>query len=333
MTSTLDAPLLDLADVDVRLGRGHRARSILHDVRLSIRPGEIVGIIGETGSGKTTLARTIVGLAEPERGHVRIAGRETTGLSARQRRDFRREGAVQFVFQDPLRSMDPSRTVAQSIAEGLRATTGPAAVGADGLDAAIDEALEQVGLDRSLRNRRPGEISGGQRQRVAIARALACKPSLLICDEPVSALDASNRNKILRLLGTLRDELNIAIIVIAHDLQSLAGIADRVVVLYRGHVVEDGPIHEVFARPRHPYTGLLLASAPTTGERPLDPARLRVVSDVASTPDGCVFAARCRFATDECQQRPQLRPITTDNPWQVACHHDESWWAEARRTR
>lgn len=319
--------LLEVGGVDVRLGHGRQARPILSDVALDVRPGEIVGVIGETGSGKTTLARTILGLVSPTNGSIRISGRETTTLSRRQRRKFRRDGVVQFVFQDPLRSLDPARTVAQSIAEGLATTTGRARVTKGELDRTIDSVLDLVGLPVSLRDRHPAEISGGQRQRVAIARAIACQPELLICDEPVSALDASNRNKILRLLASLRDRLGVAIVVIAHDLGSLAGIADRVIVLYRGHVVEDGPIHSVFGRPRHPYTGLLLASAPTTGERPLDPARLRAVRNVDTTAGGCVFAHRCAFATKQCRIEPALRTIFTQ--WRVACHHEQTWWSAA----
>lgn len=320
--------LLEVSGVDVRLGHGRHARPILSDVALDVRPGEIVGVIGETGSGKTTLARTVLGLIAPTNGSIRIGGRETTALSRRQRRRFRRDGVVQFVFQDPLRSLDPARSIAKSIAEGLAVNTRRAHLTKDELDRTIDSVLALVGLPVSLRERRPAEISGGQRQRVAIARAIACQPELLICDEPVSALDASNRNKILRLLATLRDQLGIAIVVIAHDLGSLAGIADRVIVLYRGHIVEDGPIHSVFTRARHPYTGLLLASAPTTGERPLDPARLRAVRNADVAADGCVFAHRCAFATTQCRIKPTLQTVSTQ--WRVACHHEQTWWNAAR---
>ena len=195
-------------------------------------------------------------------------GAEISGLRRAARRRERRSGHVQLVFQDPLRSLDPDLTVAEIVGEGLRIRGG--------LDEAEIErraagALAKVGLDAALLHRTPGQISGGQRQRVSIARALAVDPELLLCDEPVSALDASNRNYILRLLGDLRDDLGLPIVIISHDLSSLAGIADRVVVLYRGRIVEDGPVAQVFTAPRHPYTALLMASAPsvsTTGRSP-----------------------------------------------------------------
>ena len=177
------------------------------------------------------------------------------------------------------------------------------------------DALAKVGLTAALRHRQPGQISGGQRQRVSIARALAADPKLLLCDEPVSALDASNRNYILRLLGGLRDSLGLPIVIISHDLSSLAGIADRVVVLYRGRIVEDGPVDQVFTRPRHPYTALLMASAPRVETHAGDPGgalsvhQLRRTTADPAAPAGqgaCVFAARCPFAIDACAVQPAL---------------------------
>src|ERR1700736_2115973 len=179
--------------------------------------------------------------------------------------------------------------------------------------ARVEDALAKVGLDATLLSRTPGQISGGQRQRVAIARALATDPELLLCDEPVSALDASNRNYILRLLGDLRDRLGLPIVIISHDLSSLAGIADRVVVLYRGRIVEDGPVGQVFTRPRHPYTALLMASAPSVRhDRELSVRQLRRTTADPEPPAGarsCVFAARCPFAIDACAVQPPLEPV------------------------
>jgi oligopeptide/dipeptide ABC transporter ATP-binding protein len=317
----MTAALLQLDGVDVDLGHRRKPVRILSGVDLEVRPGEIVGVIGETGSGKTTLARTIVGLIPPVSGEIRLDGARTAAGSARERRALRRTGRVQFVFQDPLRSLDPDLTVRELVAEGLRIRGG---LTGDEVDQRVVAALGRVGLDGALLDQRPGQISGGQRQRVSIARALVMDPELLICDEPVSALDASNRNHVLRLLDDLRTSLGIAIIVISHDLSSLAGIADRVVVLYRGRIVETGPISEVFAAPRHPYTALLVASAPTLGvQRRLAVRDLRPAS-VAVVPDGaCVFAGRCRFGTDVCAVQPPTTAV--EDGWTAACHHKDTW--------
>ncbi|MGD0558943.1 MAG: ABC transporter ATP-binding protein, partial [Streptosporangiaceae bacterium] len=310
---------------DVVLGRGWRAAAILSGVSLRVWPGEIVGLVGETGSGKTTLARTVVGLIKPKRGRVVFDGKDISALRGRGRRAARRAGGVQFVFQDPLRSLDPDMTVAQIVGEGLEIRGG---LSQSEIRDRVTAALEKVGLDVSLLPRTPGHLSGGQRQRVSIARALATDPRLLICDEPVSALDASNRNYVLRLLGQLRDSLGLPILIISHDLSSLAGIADRVAVLYRGRIVEEGPIGEVFASPRHPYTALLMASAPSVRHtRELTAPQLRRTAADPPPPAGhaaCVFAARCPFATGVCAAQPELVPLTAGRR-SVACHRHEEW--------
>ena len=248
--------LLAVKGLNVTLGRGHR---ILHDVELNVAAGEILGLIGETGSGKTTLARTVLGLTAPVSGTVRLNGVELTSLRGGKLRAFRRAGHIQYVFQDPLRSLDPDLRVADIVGEGLAIAGVPAADRAT----RVRSALERVGLDAALADRSPGQISGGQRQRVAIARAIVVEPRLLICDEPVSALDVSNRNHILQLLADLRDQLGVGIVVISHDLGSLAAITDRIAVLYQGHIVEEGPARAIFTAPQHPYTQLLIASVPT----------------------------------------------------------------------
>ncbi|WP_018502864.1 ABC transporter ATP-binding protein [Parafrankia discariae] len=327
------AELLRVEDLGLsfpRPGGGRRVR-VLDDVDLSVRAGEIVGVIGETGSGKTTLARAIAGLGSPDAGRVLLDGQDISRLRGRARREFRRGGALQFVFQDPLRALDPDLTVGASIAEGLVVTgTGTRASRTE----QVSDALRQVGLDPAVADRLPAQISGGQRQRASIARAIIGRPRLLLCDEPVSALDASNRNHILRLLDGLRRQLEVGIVLISHDLSSLAGIADRVVVLYRGRVVEDGPIADVFSRPRHPYTALLIASAPSIRRQErIDPASLRPTGDRDGTgaarrsAGGCVFAHRCRFATEACAETPprQAVPGRAAGDWTAACHHVETW--------
>jgi len=336
--ATGTAPLLAIAGVDVVLGRGWRANQVLSGVDLDIWPGQIVGLVGETGSGKTTLARTIVGLVKPRAGRVVFDGTDISGLRGAARKRERRSGHVQLVFQDPLRSLDPDLTVAEIVGEGLRIRGG---LDAGQIRDRVTGALAKVGLDATLLERAPGQISGGQRQRVSIARALAAGPLLLLCDEPVSALDASNRNYILRLLADLRDSLHLPIVIISHDLSSLAGIADRVVVLYRGRIVEDGPVSRVFSAPRHPYTALLMASAPSVGDQGgqrLSVRQLRRTSADPPSPDGegaCVFAARCPFAAAVCARQPPLT-LTTVPPgkgavttpadrWTAACHRHREW--------
>jgi oligopeptide/dipeptide ABC transporter ATP-binding protein len=324
------APLLDVAGVDVVLGRGWRASQVLSDVDFRVWPGEIVGLVGETGSGKTTLARTVTGLVRPRAGTVTFDGTEVSRLRGAARRRERRTGHMQLVFQDPLRSLDPDLTVGDIVGEGLKVRGG---LSAAEIDERVASALAQVGLDPALRGRQPGQVSGGQRQRVSIARALATGPRLLLCDEPVSALDASNRNYILRLLAELRDTLGLPIVIISHDLSSLAGIADRVVVLYRGRIVEDGPVDRVFTQPRHPYTALLMASAPSVQhDRELSVHQLRRTTADAPPPAGeppggagaCVFAARCPFAADACAAQPPLTPASLSS-WWAACHRQAEW--------
>jgi oligopeptide/dipeptide ABC transporter ATP-binding protein len=328
-------PLLAVESVDVTLGRGWRANQVLFGVDLGIWPGEIVGLVGETGSGKTTLARTVVGLVDPARGRIVFEGRPISALRRRARRAEWRRGHVQLVFQDPLRSLDPDLTVAQIVAEGLKIRGD---TDRDEIGRRVTSALDQVGLDATALERTPGQISGGQRQRVSIARALVVDPRLLICDEPVSALDASSRNHVLRLLRELRDALGLPIVIISHDLSSLAGIADRVVVLYRGRIVEDGPIDRVFATPRHPYTALLMASAPSIKQhsvrpdRPFSPDQLRRAGPGPGPQDGpgaCVFASRCPFAAEVCAAQPPLTAV--GERWSTACHRHEEWAGLATR--
>jgi ABC-type glutathione transport system ATPase component len=252
------ATLLRVDDLWVSLG----GRDVLRGVSLRVAPGEIVGVIGETGSGKTTLARTILGLTAAAAGSIDLDGQELTKLGhGRRRRAFRRAGQVQLVFQDPLRSLDPALRIRESVTEGL-AVRGR--LDATARQAEAERALELVGLPPELLERVPGDISGGQRQRVAIARALVTHPRLIVLDEPVSALDASSRGAVLSMLRRLRDELGLGLVIISHDLTSMLGVVDRVVVLYEGAVVEEGPTEQVLADPREEYTRLLIAAAPAS---------------------------------------------------------------------
>jgi ABC-type glutathione transport system ATPase component len=240
--------LLEVSGLRVRFGD----REVLHGVDLAVAPGEVVGVIGETGSGKTTLARAIAGLVRPSGGTIRFDSRELP--HGRALRAFRRAGHLQLVFQDPLRSLDPAMRVRDIVTEGL-AIRGRVEPGL------AEEAMRQVELDPELLGRVPRDLSGGQRQRVSIARALITRPRLLLLDEPVSALDAGTRGAVLSMLGSLRGP---ARVIVSHDLTSLAGVAERVVVLYDGEVVEQGPTARVLREPEHEYTRLLIAAAPAS---------------------------------------------------------------------
>jgi ABC-type glutathione transport system ATPase component len=252
--------LLEIDGVDVSYGHGRSERRVLKQASLDLAPGEALGLIGETGSGKTTLARTVLGLTRVTAGAVRFEGAEISRLRGRALRAFRRSGRVQYVFQDPLLSLDPDLPVHDSIAETIvvRGSATRAAI-----DEAVEAALAAVGLPGDLLTRLPGQLSGGQRQRVAIARALVAEPRLLLLDEPVSALDAANRIQVLDLLRALGRQRGIAQLFISHDLGSVAGVTDRIAVLYRGEIVESGTTRDVITRPQHPYTRLLVGSATT----------------------------------------------------------------------
>lgn len=261
-------PLLDVRNLDVSYGRGAKRRQILDGVSFRIAPGEALGLIGETGSGKSTVARAILGLVETDGGEILVEDHDLTTLSRTQWREFRREGIVQYVFQDPLRSLDPERTIAQSLAEPLEIA---GALGRDVIRERVAASLATVALDADILPRFPGEISGGQRQRVAVARALITNPRLIILDEPVSALDSANRVNVIEILAALRDS-GATLLFISHDLGSVAGVTDRLIVLYRGQVVEEGPTAEVLRRPEHPYSRLLVGSAPTLRRGAVDRA-------------------------------------------------------------
>ncbi|MFD0263041.1 ABC transporter ATP-binding protein [Kitasatospora indigofera] len=322
-------PLLRISGLSVAYGRrpGRAAERVLDDVSLDARAGEILGVIGETGSGKTTLARAVVGLAPVVEGRITVDGEEVTGLRGRPLRELRRSGRIQYMFQDPLRSLDPDLTVGEIVGEPLTVGTGTERGERAGR---VREALELVGLPAEFAERTPGRLSGGQRQRVSLARSVVTRPRLLLADEPVSALDASNRNHVLLLLDELRRSLGLAVVIISHDLSSLAGIADRIAVLYRGRLVEQGPAEDVLTSPLHPYTALLTASAPSVRrEHRITPAQLRPRDPrpewtLQPPADACVFAHRCPFAGEDCRQAPAAAahggPART-----VACHRAADW--------
>ncbi|GAA0496426.1 ABC transporter ATP-binding protein [Streptomyces sp. NPDC046215] len=252
-----DAVLLEATGLRREFGHGKRAVTAVDGISLTVRAGETVGIVGESGSGKTTLGRMLVRLLEPTGGALRYRGRDIGALNDRALRPFRSE--LQMVFQDPVSSLNPRRSIGESIADPLRAA---GKLGDAQIAARVRELLERVGLDPGAYHRYPHEFSGGQRQRVGIARALAPEPRLIVCDEPVSALDVTTQAQVVRLLGELQRDLGLALVFIAHDLAVVRQVSDRLVVMRGGRIVEEGDADTVYERPAHPYTQGLLAAVP-----------------------------------------------------------------------
>ena len=256
--------LLHVNDLRVEYpGKGFRAKptEVLHGVSLQIAEGETLGVVGESGSCKTTIGRAVLGLVQPSGGHVQFDGRDLTAMSPADRRRIARE--IQVVFQDPYTSLNPSMTIGDILSEPL-VVHGATTHDARGRVRAL---LDQVGLPRDAAERLPREFSGGQRQRVAIARALAPEPRLIVCDEPVSALDLSTQARVLDLLIEIQRTTGVAYLFVSHDLTVVRHISHRVTVVYRGDIVETGPAALVTSQPEHPYTQRLLLAAPVASPR------------------------------------------------------------------
>jgi oligopeptide transport system ATP-binding protein len=290
----------------------------LSDVSLSLRDGETLGVVGESGSGKSTLGRCILRLIEPSSGSVHFQGQELTGLSARALRPVRKQ--LQIVFQDPYSSLNPRMTVRDTVGEPLRIhrlTSGAAEE-----SARVAELLAQVGLRADFMRRYPHELSGGQRQRVGIARALAVGPKLIICDEPVSALDVSVQAQIINLLKDLSEALGLSYLFIAHDLSVVELMSQRVAVMYLGRIVELADVKSLYATPRHPYTRALMSAIPTLAAGAVK-RRVALSGDPPSPlapPSGCPFHPRCPDAqAGKCdRERPLLRVVSEGHS--AACH-------------
>ncbi|SIS84688.1 oligopeptide/dipeptide ABC transporter ATP-binding protein [Paracoccus saliphilus] len=302
-------------------------------VDFTLAPGETLGVVGESGCGKSTLARALIGLV-PASGQAEwIDGKDLIGLSPRQMMTYRSD--IQMVFQDPLASLNPRMTVGQIIAEPL--TTHHPGLKRAEVKERVKAMMEKVGLLPNQINRYPHEFSGGQCQRIGIARALIVEPKLIICDEPVSALDVSIQAQVINLLIRLQRELNLALVFIAHDLSVVKHISDRVMVLYLGRVMEIASSDDLYAAPQHPYTQALLSAVPVP-----DPAHdmagsvVPLAGDLPSPlnpPSGCVFRTRCPRATERCAAEV---PVLQGADHQTACHFPGPLTAEeiaiARRT-
>jgi len=289
-------------------------------VSIELHRGETLGVVGESGCGKSTLAKLLVGLETPTSGSILVGGEDTAGRSAEQVRQARRN--IQLVMQDPYTSLNPRMTVGAIVGEPF--AVHPDVVPKRDRETRVRELIELVGLNPDHLNRYPHQFSGGQRQRIGIARALALNPEIIVCDEPVSALDVSIQAQVINLLESLQDELGLSYIFIAHDLSVVRHIADRVAVMYLGRIVETGSHSEIYDHPTHPYTQALLSAAPVPDPK-LRGQRDEIVleGDVPSPvnpPSGCRFRTRCWKATEKCAvEEPALVERAADHP--SACHY------------
>lgn len=309
----------------VREGILLRAKKVcraVDDVSLDVHSGETLGLVGESGCGKSTFGRCVVRLLDPTAGQVLFNGTDLASLSSRELKPVRQQ--VQMVFQDPVESLNARHTVAQILEEPMVIHR----IGdAESRRARVRELLDQVGMQRGAETKYPFEFSGGQRQRIGIARAIALKPKLVVCDEPVSALDVSIQSQVLNLLLDLQRDLGLSYVFIAHNLAVVKHVSDRVAVMYLGRIVEQADSETIYRHPRHPYTKALLSAIPVPEPRG---KRERIVlqGDVPSPinpPAGCPFHTRCPYAEDRCRTEvPQLRNAapTDKPPHLVSCHFD-----------
>jgi len=294
----------------------------VNGVSFELKSGETLGIVGESGCGKSTLARAIISMVPSETGRVLWFGKDLLALQKTEMRKHRKE--IQMIFQDPLASLNPRMTIGEIIAEPLK-THYPKTSRAD-IKTRVGDVMNKVGLLENLINRYPHEFSGGQCQRIGIARALILKPKLIICDEPVSALDVSIQAQVINLLMDLQKEMDLTLIFIAHDLSIVKHISTKIMVLYMGNMVELAKSEDIYNHPRHPYTQALISAVPIPDPKiEKNKDLILIEGDLPSPinpPSGCVFRTRCKKVQDICsQEKPELKEATSSH--EVACHfHD-----------
>ncbi|MBB5690819.1 ABC transporter ATP-binding protein [Roseomonas alkaliterrae] len=304
-----------------RLGAPVREETVhaVDNVDLTIRKGEVVGLVGESGCGKSTLGRMVAGILPPSDGTILRDGIDVLSLSAAEAREINLR--TQMIFQDPYASLNPRMRVADIVGE---APLVHGLVTRAGYDAYVDEQMRRAGLDPAFKRRYPHQFSGGQRQRIGIARALAVKPDFIVCDEAVAALDVSIQAQILNLFMRLRTELDLTYLFISHDLGVVEHLSDRVVIMYLGRVVEEAPAETVFARPNHPYTQSLLASVPRieSRKRAFSVVKGEIPSPL-NPPSGCHFHPRCPHAMERCKlEKPVLKEVAPGQ--RSACHLNDA---------